>query len=77
MNVIDLGTLLKKIAEELLNRNDIKAEYMPQTYGGCAGVQAFGAVLFCVLGNKVLDSRGGILAGVVVREVAEIGRAHV
>ena len=25
-------TLLKKIAEELLNRNDIKAEYMPQTY---------------------------------------------
>lgn len=25
-------TLLKKIAEEFLNRNDIKAEYMPQTY---------------------------------------------
>ena len=25
-------TLLKKIAEELLNRKDIKAEYMPQTY---------------------------------------------
>ena len=25
-------TILKKIAEELLNRNDIKAEYMPQTY---------------------------------------------
>ena len=25
-------TLLNKIAEELLNRNDIKAEYMPQTY---------------------------------------------
>ena len=25
-------TLLKKIAEELMNRNDIKAEYMPQNY---------------------------------------------
>ena len=25
-------TLLRKIAEELINRNDIKAEYMPQNY---------------------------------------------
>ena len=31
-NGVGKTTLLKKIAEELLNRNDIKAEYMPQTY---------------------------------------------
>ena len=36
----------------------------------CTGVQAFGAVLFRVLLHEVLDSRGCILAGVVVRKVA-------